>query len=155
MDYLMDMAKDVYQFFLRWNYLIVILISAFLIFILARNRTYHSHSFKIRSSLTVIDGYATMLYLGKAGVLSTEQKTYLAEILSSAALIRQVMDEVEKKKKSTVDKTSGYGLRSALTGIDGYCDLLIKSDPKLTSVQAEYLSNVIEASKEIMNEINS
>lgn len=126
---------------------IVAILTAFLIFMLARKKTSRDFSFKVRTSLATVIGYASLLHDGKLGPMTVEQKNHLTEILTSAEIVAAEIARIESSNLSKPDNEMSFNIRTALMGMRGYCDLLAKQE--VPAQQRECLNQIQAAANTI------
>ena len=143
------------------NLLLALLLSLGLIFGLKKQRerqiaqSIQTASFKLRTDLNNITGFADLMYQHTSGDNAMEKKEFLADIISDSKKLLNYVENFSKSKLSTMKKdfmqTLSFQLRTALTGIKGFTELL--SQGKVAPVSAterEYLNLILTSSDDAL-----
>ena len=101
-----------------------------------------------------------MLYAGKFGELSAEQKEYIDNIIFSANDIHQytqdIIDEAEWLENNELFSKLSFALRTALNNIIGYSGLLIHNKAgHINPDQRSYLNEILNSSGQVLQLANT
>lgn len=141
------MGDSMENILINYGSVIAAIMAAFIIFMLTRKKTPRDFSFKVRTSLATVIGYASLLHDGKLGRMTVEQKNHLTEILTSAEIVAAEIARIESSNLSNPDTEMSFNIRTALMGMRGYCDVLAKQE--LSAQQKECLNQIQTAANSI------
>ncbi len=130
------------------------LLAAIIIMLLVRKKTPRDFSFKVRSALASINGYAKLFHAGKLGPVTDTQQIYLDEILASTMLIADELAAIEIHRLSRPNADFSYKIRSALMNICGFEELIEKDHSPLNAQQKDCLNEIKQAAKTILALLN-
>jgi signal transduction histidine kinase len=113
-------------------------------------------SFKMRTDLESIIGFAKLISDSKAGQISETQKEFLENIISEA---NNILGEVEKIESGNVSLkailiTLPFKVRTSLNTVIGFANLLYNGKTGNVSEQQKlFLKNILSGSKDILDSV--
>lgn len=110
-------------------------------------------SFNLSTSLKNMVGFAELIYNGRLGVISTQQKEFLGDVLSCAQQMQILVGELDSSQKVTVELLTdlSFKVRTLLDGIIGFSTLI--NDGKIGEVSPgvkESLNHILLNSNDIL-----
>jgi hypothetical protein len=113
-------------------------------------------SYKLRTAMETIIGFAQLMSNGTVGNVSQEQKEFLTKVLAQSHNLvfefKQI--EIESNKATLTDEDVArisYKIRTALNGIIGFTTIISHGQAgTITPQQKEFLENILSASNRIL-----
>jgi filamentous hemagglutinin family protein len=135
--------------------LLAALITSAIMFFAKRRRDITSLSFRMRTALNTIAGYANIFNNGQLGLVTAQQKEYLDGILTGAQLVSQEIDRVESSYLALPDKQLVFNMRSALMDINGYAGLIGDLDAQPNGQQMDSLNQMSVGSNDLLDMVSN
>jgi filamentous hemagglutinin family protein len=116
-----------------------------------------SISFELRSALDTIIGFASLIYSGSVGNISSLQKEFLYKVLKQSKILKSDFQafsmEVDRLDDNDTDaiRQFDFKLRLSLNSIIGFTSLVGHSNAGHVSMQQKrFLENILSASNELL-----
>ncbi|HSW93044.1 MAG TPA: filamentous hemagglutinin N-terminal domain-containing protein [Gammaproteobacteria bacterium] len=120
------------------------------------NENMSAISFKLRSSLDSINGFAGLLYFNEAGTFSQKQMEFLSDILTESNIILSNLSKMESGSTSIDEalSTFQFNLRTSLNSIIGFANLIDQGTAgEISPLQKEFIQNIISGSNEALKTV--
>jgi filamentous hemagglutinin family protein len=112
-------------------------------------------SFKLRSALDTIIGFAQLIYSGSVGSITPEQKEFLGRVLAQSNTLKAEFQEIEVEAKQLYDAEAlsrfSFKLRTSLNSIIGFTSLICYSNAGSISMQQKkFLEDILSSSNQLL-----
>lgn len=115
-------------------------------------------SFKLRTALGIISGFAGLMYRNEVGQVSAKQKEFLGDIITESNNILSALTRIEIGKIPLDKKIArlSFEVRESLNNIIGFANLMYHNNVgNISTRQKEFLGNIMIGSNNILRAITA